>query len=50
MYSLNQVAELLNVHRNTVLNMILRKELKANKVGRQWRVSEEEIKRIKEGK
>lgn len=50
MYSLEQVAKILNVHRNTVYNMVMREQLKAVKVGKQWRVPEEEIERIKEGK
>lgn len=50
MFSLKQVAEILGVHRNTIYNMVVRGEIKAVKVGRDFRITEEEVKRLKEGK
>lgn len=50
MYTVKQTASLLSVHFQTIKNMIYRGELKAVKVGRQWRITEEELERIKKGK
>lgn len=47
MYSIKEVANILNFHWQTVRNMILRGEIKATKIGRQWRISEKEIQRLK---
>ena len=44
-----EVAEILRVSRQTALRLIKTGQLKAIKVGRQWRVSEEELRRFIEG-
>ena len=49
MKSLKEVALELGVHWKTVYNMILRGDIKAVKIGRQWKISEEEIERLKRG-
>ena len=49
MKTIYQVAKELNVHWQTVRNMILRNEIVAVKIGKQWRISEEELNRIKKG-
>lgn len=50
MYSLKEVAEILKIHYVTVFRFVQQGKIKAVKIGGIWRVSEEEIKRIKEGK
>lgn len=50
MKTVKEVAKELNVHRLTVINMIDRGEIAAVKVGRQWRIEEAELARIKRGK
>lgn len=50
MKSIKETAEILGVHWQTVRNMILRGEIKASKVGCQWRIPEEEVQRMKEGR
>lgn len=50
MYTLKQVAEVLGVTYNTVWNLIQSGKIKAVKVGRALRVSQDELERIqKEG-
>lgn len=49
MYSINQLADILGVHRNTILNWIKLGKVKAVRIGNLWRVSEEEIEVIKKG-
>lgn len=49
MLTLKEVAKELNVHWKTVRNWALNGTIKAVKIGRQWRVSEEEVNRIKKG-
>ena len=49
MYSINQLAEILGVHRNTILNWIKIGKVKAVRIGNLWRISEEEIEVIKQG-
>jgi len=44
MYSIEEVADMLNVNRNTVRRMLIRGELKGIKVGRLWRIKEEDLK------
>ena len=44
--TLYEVANILNVHYRTVLNWIKEDRLKANKLGRVWRVSEEELEKF----
>ncbi|RAK09303.1 excisionase family DNA binding protein [Halanaerobium saccharolyticum] len=39
-YTTDEVASMLKISRNTVLNLINKKELKAKKVARKWRVTE----------
>lgn len=46
-YTLIETAEILNVHRNTVYRWIVdENKLKADKIGRQWRVRESELKKF----
>jgi len=42
-YSLNEVADILKVHYNTVLRWITLDKLNATKVGDSWRVSESQL-------
>jgi len=50
LYKLKEVAELLHVTYNTVYNLIKTNKIKAVKIGRTLRVSQEEIDRLtKEG-
>lgn len=49
MYSRKQVAEILNLHYKTIENMIKRGDIHAVKIGRQWRISEEELQRVMKG-
>jgi len=44
MYSIDEVASMLGVNRNTVRRMLIRGELKGIKVGRLWRIKEEDLK------
>jgi len=45
-----EVSQILNIAPNTVRRLIQRGEIKGIKIGRLWRISEEEIERIsKEG-
>ena len=44
MYSIDEVASMLGVNRNTVRRMLIRGELKGLKVGRLWRIKEEDLK------
>jgi excisionase family DNA binding protein len=50
MKSVKETSKILGVHWQTVRNMILRGEIKAVKIGRQWKITDEEIERIKKGK
>jgi excisionase family DNA binding protein len=40
-YSMDEAAEILSIHRNTVKNRIKAGELEAVKIGRQWRIPKE---------
>lgn len=42
-YSINEVAEIFGVHRNTIKNRINAKEIEAIKIGSQWRIPKEAI-------
>lgn len=42
-YTINQVAEILDLHHKTIRNFINVGNLKASKIGKQWRVSEEDL-------
>jgi len=45
-YSVEEVAEILGVHCNTVRRMLMRGELKGVKIGRLWRINEDDLKEI----
>lgn len=42
-YTLSETADILKVTQRTVLNYIYRGEMKASKLGKNWRIEEEEI-------
>lgn len=42
-YTINEVAELLDMHHKTIRKFITDGSLKANKVGKQWRISENDL-------
>lgn len=42
-YTINEVAELLDMHHKTIRKFITDGSLKANKVGKQWRISEQDL-------
>lgn len=42
-YTINQVAEILEVHHKTVRGFITEGKLKASKVGKQWRISKQDL-------
>ena len=46
LYTLAEAAEALGVHYNTIKNWIYNGSLKANKIGRSYRVTGTELKRI----
>lgn len=46
LYSLKEVAEILGVTYNTVFNLIQNGQIKAVKVGRVLRISQEEVEKI----
>lgn len=45
-YTVKEVAEVLAYHRGTVKEFLRKGKIKGLKVGNQWRVTEDEIKRI----
>lgn len=47
MLTIDEVAQILKVHRMTILRHIYRKDIKAVKTGQSWRISEEELEKIK---
>lgn len=47
MLTIDEVAQILKVHRMTILRHIYSKDIKAVKIGQSWRISEEELERIK---
>lgn len=46
-YTIPQAAEKLNVHENTVYNMVRRGEIEHYKVGKQIRIATAELERLK---
>ena len=42
-YTIDQVAEILDIHHKTVRKFIKEGKLKANKVGKQWRISQDDL-------
>lgn len=44
--TINEAAEVCGVHRNTIVNMIRDGRLAATKVGREWRITKDEIRRM----
>jgi len=46
LYSLEQVAQILSVTHRTVWNYVKAGKLKAVKIGREWRVSEETLRQF----
>mgnify|MGYP002511254717 CR=1 FL=1 len=42
-YTVNQVAEILGMHHKTIRKFITQGKLGANKIGKQWRISEEDL-------
>lgn len=47
-YTINQVAEILDMHHKTIRNFITDGKLRASKVGKQWRISDEDLKSFME--
>ena len=45
-YSVTEVAKKFSINTITIYRMIVKKKIKAFKVGEQWRISREELKRI----
>lgn len=45
-YTLNEVAEIMKLNKQTILNYVKRGTLKATKFGRVYRVTEEELTRF----
>lgn len=44
--SLQEAADLLAVHRGTIVNFIRRGDLEASKIGHQWRIKPSSLKRL----
>lgn len=42
-YTIYEVSDILNLHHKTIRNFINDKKLKATKVGRQWRISKDDL-------
>ena len=49
-YTIDQVAEVLDIHHKTVRKFIKEGKLKANKVGKQWRISQIDLEVFTENK
>lgn len=47
-YTINQIAEMLDMHHKTIRKFITDGKLGASKVGKQWRISEQDIKAFME--
>ena len=47
MYKVNEVAQILKVHTNTIFRALKQGRIKGVKIGNVWRISEEEVNRIK---
>lgn len=50
MYTVKEVSNMLKLHIETIRRNIYKGEIKAVKIGREWRISESELKRIMEGR
>ena len=48
MLTVDEVAQILKVHKMTIFRHIYSKDIKAVKIGQSWRISEKELERIKE--
>jgi len=48
-FTVEEAAEYLQVHVNTITKMIKDGKLKAGKIGREWRIAREEVKRLLRG-
>ena len=46
MHSVQEVAEILGVHYMTARNWCVEGRIKAQKIGRMWRISDDELRRI----
>lgn len=44
LYEINDVAKICNVHRRTVHDWVLKKKMKAQKIGAKWYVKEDTLK------
>jgi len=42
-YTVNEIANVLNLHQKTIQRYIREKKLKANKIGKAWRIEEKEL-------
>lgn len=49
-YTIEQVAEALDIHHKTVRKFIKEGKLKANKLGKQWRILDEDLEEFTKGK
>ena len=47
MYTVKELAEILKVHQQTIFKALERGKIKGIKLGGAWRISEEELERIK---
>ena len=48
-FTVEEAADYLQVHINTITRMIKEGKLKAGKVGREWRIARDEIERLLKG-
>ena len=48
MLSVNELAELLKVHPNTIFKALKQGKIKGIKIGGVWRIGDEEVERIKQ--
>lgn len=48
-YSIDEAAQMLRVHPDTIRRMIKRGELQANRVGRQYRIPRSELEKFTDG-
>lgn len=45
-YTTDEVAEILKITRQSVIKLIHNKELRAKKIAREWRISEDDLKKF----
>ncbi len=45
-YTTDEVAEILKITRQSVIKLIHKKELRAKKIARKWRISEDDLKKF----